>query len=89
MCNYTLGLQTLLLVVLLTLFSWCRKVVMLVCFSFLVIVVVIVYAGVLVVVLDVVVFFFFEICSAECATSAGSRCNESPPSSPQVLSQVA
>ena len=88
MCNYTLVLQTLLLLVLLTLFSWCRKVVMLVCFSFLVIVVVIVYAGVLVVVLDVVVFFF-EICSAECATSAGSRCNESPPSSPQVLSQVA
>ena len=85
---YTVVLHTLLLFVLLALCSWCCTVVMRVCSPFMELVVVIVYVGVLVVVLDVVVFFF-EICSAECATSVGSRCNESPPSRPQVLSQVA
>ena len=51
---YTFLLQHLLLLVLVTLFSWCRKVVLLVCVSFMVLVVVIVYAGVLVVVIVVV-----------------------------------
>ena len=47
-------LHHLLRLVLLTLFSWCRNVVLLVCVSFMVLVVAIVYVGVLVVVIVVV-----------------------------------
>ena len=51
---YTFMLHHLILLVLLTLFLWCRKVVLLACVSFMVLVVVIVYVGVLVVVIAAV-----------------------------------